>query len=222
MRLVSHRGAGGLAHENSLQAIKIGDSYSPEFIEVDVHRTSDGIFVLYHGDLRRTYLGTPLDETYEELRVKIPSILTLEEFLKHRFNSNILFDIKIRNSTDELIVAFKKYRILKGLAFTSPHLLALKRLSEAFPDSKVYISQPFHEGPFRPIQLARKYNFAGVSLNKWWLGPYPYFACKRSNLEYLNYTVDRAITMRVIARIFPHVLLTTNRPDRYPKNLLKK
>lgn len=210
-----------MAHENSLRAAQIGDSYGPEFIEVDVNRTSDGIFVMYHGDLKRTYLGTPIDETYEELKAKVPTVLTLEEFLKHDFNSSVLFDIKIRNSTDELIKVFKKWQP-KGLAFTSPHVLAMKSLSKAFPDAKIYISQPFHEGPFRPIQLARKYNFTGVSLNKWWLGPYPYFACKRSNLEYLNYTVDRAITMRVIARLFPHVLVTTNRPDRYPKHLLKK
>ena len=221
MRLVSHRGAGGLAHENSLRAVQIGDSYGPAFIEVDVHRTRDGVFVIYHGDTKRTYLGTPLDETYKELKTAIPTLLTLEEFLKHEFSSSILFDIKVRNSTDELIKVFKKYSS-KGLAFTSPHLLAMKSLAETFPDSKIYISQPFHEGPFRPIQLARKYNFAGVSLNKWWLGPYPYFACKRSNLEYLNYTVDRAITMRVISKVFPHVLVTTNRPDRYPKHLLKK
>lgn len=221
MRLVSHRGAGGLAHENSLRAARIGDSYNPEFIEVDVHRTSDGVFVLYHGDLKRTYLGTPIDETYEELKAKVPTILTLEEFLKHDFNSSILFDIKIRNSTDDLIKIFKKFKLNRP-AFTSPHLLAMKSIKNAFPDAKIYISQPFHEGPFVPIQMAKKYNFAGVSLNKWWLGPYPYFACKRANLEYLNYTIDRAITMRVIAKLFPHVLLTTNRPDRYPKNLLKK
>lgn len=221
MRLVSHRGAGGLATENSLRAVQIGDSYSPEFIELDVHRTRDGVFVMYHGDTKRTYLGTPLDETFAELKAAIPSLLSLDEFLTHKFKSVILFDIKVKNSTDELIKIFKKSE-LRTLAFTSPHFSPMKKLSEAFPKSKIYISQPFHEGPFRAIQLARKHNFAGVSINKWWLGPYPYFACKRSNLEYLNYTVDRAITMRIIARLFPHVLLTTNRPDRYPKNLLKK
>jgi glycerophosphoryl diester phosphodiesterase len=221
MRLVSHRGAGGLAQENSLKAVKIGDTYGPEFIEVDVHRTKDGVFVLHHGDIKRTYLGTPLDETYKELKTKIPTLLTLEEFLKHDFNSSILFDIKIRNSSDELIKIFKKFQT-DSLAFTSPHVSAMKALNEAFPEAKVYISQPFHEGPYKPIQLARKYSFTGVSLNKWWLGPYPYFACKRSNLEYLNYTVDRSITMRVIAKLFPHIILTTNRPDRYPKHLLKK
>ncbi len=221
MRLVSHAGAGGLARENSLQAVQIGDSYDPEFIEVDIHRTKDGVFVLHHGDIKRTYLGTPLDDTYDELKSKVPTLITLEDFLKHDFNSNILFDIKVRNSTDELIKIFKKWQP-EGLAFTSPHVTAMKALSEAFPKSKIYISQPFHEGPFRPIQLARKYNFTGVSLNKWWLGPYPYFACRRSNLEYLNYTVDRSITMRLVAKLFPHVIMITNRPDRYPKHLLKK
>lgn len=221
MRLVSHAGAGGLAHENSLQAVKIGDSFKPEFIEVDIHRTKDGVFVLHHGDIKRTYLGTPLDESFEELKTKVPSLISLEEFLKHTFDSNILFDIKVRNSTDELIKLFKKSK-QAALAFTSPHVTAMKALAEAFPKAKIYISQPFHEGPFKPIQLARKYNFAGVSLNKWWLGPYPYFACKRSNLEYLNYTVDRSITMRLVAKLFPHVIMITNRPDRYPKHLLKK
>lgn len=221
MRLVSHRGAGGLAHENSLRAAQIGDSYSPEYIEIDINRTKDGVFVVYHGDTRRSYLGLPVDMTYVELKKKVPTTLKLEEFLLYKFKSCLMLDIKIRNSTEELIELIKKQK-LKCLAFTSPHVPAMRKLKDTFPDAKFFISQPFHEGPFVPIQIAKKYGFTGVSLNKWWLGPYPYFACKRSKLEYLNYTVDRAITMRVIARLFPDVLLTTNRPDRYPKYLLKK
>lgn len=221
MRFVSHRGAGGLAQENTLHAVKIGDSFAPEYIEVDIHRTNDGVFVLYHGDMKRNYLGAPLEDTLEELKSKVPNLITLEGFMQHDFKSNMLFDIKVRNSTDELVQILKKWKT-KKFAFTSPHIHAMKILKNAFPKSKFFISQPFHEGPFRPIQLARKYDFTGVSLNKWWLGPYPYYACRRSNLECLSYTVDRSLTMRFIAKIFPHVLVVTNHPDRHPLHLLKK
>ncbi len=56
---VSHRGAAGLAPENTLAAVRAGVSAGAPFIEIDIRLTSDGVPVLMHdGSLDRTTDGT--------------------------------------------------------------------------------------------------------------------------------------------------------------------
>lgn len=56
---VSHRGAAGLAPENTLAAVKTGVSAGAPFIEIDIRLTSDGVPVLMHdGSLDRTTDGS--------------------------------------------------------------------------------------------------------------------------------------------------------------------
>ena len=72
MSLVSHRGASGLAPENSLQAILAAQKYKPVFIETDIHCTADMVFVMYHGDVKEAYAGHRRPETYMQLKKQIP------------------------------------------------------------------------------------------------------------------------------------------------------
>lgn len=222
MTFVSHRGAAGLKKENSLAAIKIGHSLKPTYIEIDIHRTKDGVFVIYHGTLHRTYMGISLDETYKALKEKVPSLITLKEFIKSAPKRPYMFDIKIRTANDDLIKELKKMpRQMHGV-FTSPHPRTLHLLKLAFPHSKTYISQPYSEGPIRPLDLARQYGFDGICLNKWWIGPIVVKACRMAKKDIFAYTIDRPITMRIIKHLFPEITIITNRPDKYRKVFLKK
>lgn len=222
MTFVSHRGAAGLNIENSLAAIKAGNSMRPTYIEVDVHRTKDGVFVIYHGSLHRTYIGASLDETYKTLKTKIPSLLTLSEFINEAPRRPYMLDIKVRTANEELVKELKNMpKIMIGI-FTSPHPKTLNLLKNTFPESKTLISQPYTEGPIRPIDLARQYGFDGISLNKWWVGPLVIRACRISNKVVYAYTVDRPITMRIIKKLYPEVVIITNRPDRYREIFLKR
>jgi len=47
-RLIAHRGAAGLAPENTLLAIHEGLMHHADFIEIDIRRAADGEFVLMH------------------------------------------------------------------------------------------------------------------------------------------------------------------------------
>lgn len=56
---VSHRGAAGLAPENTLAAVKAGVDAGAPFVEIDIRLTSDGVPVLMHdSSLDRTTDGT--------------------------------------------------------------------------------------------------------------------------------------------------------------------
>jgi glycerophosphoryl diester phosphodiesterase len=228
MTFISHRGAAGLKKENSLDAIKAGHSYKPSYVEIDIHHTKDGQFVIYHGSMKAAYLGKNIDETYATLKKRIPEVLTLKEFIQNAPSRAYMLDIKIRTANEDLIKELKGMPASMRAIFTSPHPKTLLALKNAFPTSKTFISQPYQEGPIRPLDLARQYGFDGICLNKWWVGPIVVRACKMSNKQILTYTIDRGITMRIIKKFFPDVTIITNRPDRYRhifltrKKLLKK
>ena len=68
--ITGHRGAGNLAPENTLSAIKEGLKYNVDRIEVDVHQTKDGKVVIMHDKtINRTTNGKGRikDYTYAEL-----------------------------------------------------------------------------------------------------------------------------------------------------------
>lgn len=216
MSLVSHRGAAGIAHENSWEAITFAKKYKPAFIEVDVHRTIDGVFVMYHGDLKQTYSGKDRAETYTQLKKSIPMILTLEELLnKDDGLVPFMLDIKCADAVHELVMFLKKHTVPKGSGFTSPHESSLLALQKAFPTAITLISQKYQAGPIRAIELARDRGFSGISLNKWWLGPLPYFMCKYYKKQIMVYTINHKVWMRFAQKFYPRIMLCTNYPNIY-------
>ncbi len=63
--LIAHRGAAGLALENTLPAIRAGVRSGAARIEIDVQRTTDGVLILYHD---KRLEGRPIGEhTYGDL-----------------------------------------------------------------------------------------------------------------------------------------------------------
>jgi glycerophosphoryl diester phosphodiesterase len=69
--LIAHRGASGLAPENTLPAVKKALDTSADFIEIDVHQTKDGEVVVIHDPtVDRTTNGTGrvADLTLAELK----------------------------------------------------------------------------------------------------------------------------------------------------------
>lgn len=222
MSLVSHRGAGGLAPENSWEAIKVAKKYKPVFIEADIHCTADMVFVMYHGDIKQTYTGNRRPETYVQLKKQIPSLLKLEELLEKDDHSfAFMFDIKCADDIDDLIAYLQQQGVPSSVGFTSPHEDALAKLNVAFPHSISLISQKYQAGPIHAIELARYYEFSGISLNKWWLGPLPYFLCKYYKKQIMVYTIDNRLWQWWAQTFFPNILLCTNRPDIYRRSFLK-
>jgi len=223
MSLISHRGAAGLAHENSYESIQLAKKYNPIYIEVDVHRTKDGIFVMYHGDIKQAYNGSDRPETYKQLKATIPTLITLEELLKTDDHSvPFLFDIKCADSVKDLITFFQTHTLPKDSGFTAPHESSLIALKNAYPESLTLIAQKYQAGPIRAIELARDRGFSGISLNKWWLGPLPYLLCKLYKKQIMVYTIDHKVWIKWALRFFPNIMLCTNYPNYFPQQKLSK
>ena len=57
-RLVAHRGAGSLAPENTLAAMRVGASFGYKMVEFDAKLSQDQVAILLHdADLERTTNG---------------------------------------------------------------------------------------------------------------------------------------------------------------------
>ncbi len=219
MSLVSHKGAAGLARGNSLESILAAQKYKPTFIEIDVHCTADMVFVLHHGPVKRGYSGARLTETYPELKKQFSELLKLEDLLERKdITSALLLDIKCANEIDDLLAYLKQQGLPSSVGFTSPHVIALNKLKHAFPYATTLIAQPYQEGPIKAIEYARDQGFSGISLNKWWLGPLPYFLCRRYGKQIMVYTIDHRLWQWAAQAFFPDIMLCTNHPERYRRS----
>lgn len=79
MQIISHRGAAGLAPENTLASIKKGMALNADKIEIDIHMTKDGHLVVLHDKkINRTTNG----------RGKV-SDLNLDELKKYTINDEL-------------------------------------------------------------------------------------------------------------------------------------
>lgn len=158
LTITGHRGAAGLAPENTMPAIKEALKYKADRIEVDVRQTRDGILVLMHDStVDRTTDGSGLvaARSLKELQeldagewfsaaysgTKIPK---LEEVIKTvRGNSELLIEIKegnwrypgIEKSVVDLI---NKYELKDSIIVQSFYDDVLFRIHEIDPDIRLH------------------------------------------------------------------------------------
>ncbi len=104
----AHRGGAGLGHENMLSTFRIGLNLQPDYLEMDVHLTKDGIPVIIHdATLERTcdHAGAVSTYTFEELQSvncaltksygeRIPRLTDVLDLARYSF-SGLEIEIKV-------------------------------------------------------------------------------------------------------------------------------
>jgi glycerophosphoryl diester phosphodiesterase len=72
-QVIAHRGASGLAYENSASAFRLAVESGADGIELDIHATADGALVVHHDPVVQG-LGRIADHTTAEIgRVRLPN-----------------------------------------------------------------------------------------------------------------------------------------------------
>lgn len=217
MKVIGHRGAAGLALENTLDAIRAGIAAGVDGIEFDVRLTADGHFVLCHDPTLRRVSDHEhaIDKcSLEELR-QLPlhngkPVPTLEEALKAVGKLTVIVEPKGNDWAEPLAVFFERHKAvdLRVISFNHSELAKFHML---MPDIRVYANE--RTNAFDAIQYARAHDFAGVDLNFWLVNPFTCFIAKRSKLEIIVYTVDRPWIVRFLYKLFPEITITTNYPQ---------
>ena len=93
--IVAHRGAWGLAPQNSLEALEDAIRIGCDAIEIDVRRTADGQIVLVHDARVRLRTVNRQDHQKLQSRMKVGQAPLLEDVLR-RAAGRILVDIELK------------------------------------------------------------------------------------------------------------------------------
>ena len=148
----AHRGASEYAPENTFSSFYLGLLQGANGIETDVHKTKDGVLVLFHDDTVDRVSdcsGKISDFTWEELKqIKIygnsttgfyDRIVTLREFLEKfsHYNINFAIELKGEDVESETLEMVKAFGIMNKTTFTSFNYQYIKRIKEIDSSARV-------------------------------------------------------------------------------------
>jgi glycerophosphoryl diester phosphodiesterase len=175
MKIVGHRGAGGLAPENTIAGINKALEHGVYAIEFDLRVTQDGVVILHHnrhltdpGGARHKISGTK----YEELKKHDKDLATFEEALEAiNQKVHIYIEVKYREKTNPIIKIIKKH--LKSgweednLRIASKSQKTLKELHSALPTLRAVVIEPW--SGVRATWRARQIGTNHIIMNQRWL-----------------------------------------------------
>ncbi len=176
--IVGHRGARGLAPENTIKAFEIGCKYS-DYVECDIHLSADGRLVVIHdGTLRGTahQPGYISDYSLEDLKKfdfgqgeKIP---TLEEVIDvvERNKKGLIIEIKGLTQEEADSVERKLAEFMKSRSFSVPIFVcsfwhkSLEHFKNVLPEIKTFIAVDDSETAGKSSELIYNSNADGIGI----------------------------------------------------------
>ena len=171
MKVIGHRGAAGLAPENTFAGFDLALELGVDGIETDVQKTSDGKLVLFHDTvLDKTTNGTGVlqESSWQELQQldagswfddkyageRIPSLI---EALR-RYGKRIYFDLEIKQIgiEYEVLSMVEQLRLLGRVTFTFGNFQTICNIKEKCPFACVgYLTADFSERMLKMVVAAK-------------------------------------------------------------------
>ena len=223
MKIIGHRGAAGLALENTLPSLELARLLGVDAIEFDVRKTKDNKLVLCHdADLDDI---SDRDDRLSDLTMRqLKNIVlsdeqsttpSLKEALKMTADIPVLIELKEGGCAELLLEELKDFPQL-DVTVVSFKLDELAYLRKLRPDMRLYGLE--RTKPFDIIQFAKELKLNGVGLNFWLLNPLTYLLAKRYKLDIFVYTVNSRILGNFIGFLYPDVAICTNHPEWFIKH----
>jgi len=178
--LIGHRGARGLAPENTIAALQAGLDAGVDMLEIDVRVTRDGVPVLHHNKCLQNALGKRIGGkaiafcTLAELRALRPDLATLEQaitFVEHRVP--LMIEVKPHVDIQPIVAVvtktFSKGTRATDLLWASFSQKTLRGLHTAVPELETIVLE--HWSGVRASYRARQLNTKRLAMNRrflWW------------------------------------------------------
>ena len=150
VQIIAHRGGAALAPENTEEAFRNAARVGADWIEFDVHRTSDGVLVIMHDDtVNRMTNGDGFikDMTWEQISalrlVNDQRVMTLEEVISLAKETGMGALVELKSTAyypgieEDALAIVKQAGYLAKTIFISFDWDVLERLKELEPDAKV-------------------------------------------------------------------------------------
>lgn len=218
MKLIGHRGAAGLALENSRSSLLAAIDQGVDMIEFDVRLTSDDHLVVIHDKGTGRVSGEKLTirkQTLDSLRESNlgngESIMSLDEALDTIGDTPVIIELKDENSADELQLVLERHPHARPSVASFDHS-ELRRVRRAMPDIPTFVLE--HYGATDIIHSAHNMRATGIGLNKWLMNPLTYQLAKHYRLEIYLYTVNYRWLAYFLHALYPDVHLCSDRPEK--------
>jgi glycerophosphoryl diester phosphodiesterase len=218
MKIIGHRGAAGLALENSRASLLAAIDQGVDIIEFDVRLTADDHLVVIHDKKTGRVSEEKLivrQQTLEAIRESSlgngESIMSLDEALDTIGSMPVIIELKDENSVDELLLVLERH------PDANPYIASflqheLRKVRRALPDIPVFVLD--HYAPIDIIHTAHNMRAAGIGLNKWLMNPLTYHMAKHYHLQMYVYTVNNMWLALFLHTLYPDVHLCSDRPEK--------
>ena len=209
MLVIGHRGAAGLAPENTLEALTAGVEAGADILEFDIRLTKDNVMVLVHDfhTLRTHHKASIIYRTtYEDLlklSSNVPKITRIEDVLDKYFGVVLLnIELKSRSSGQQLVRLLKRKYIKKATdwdnilvsSFKVGELLKIRRLVK-----RANLALLHKDNPFLFVAYHRFIKFTAVGFHRLYLNRLALEIAHRSRLFTYVYTIDRPAAIKHLA-----------------------
>ena len=207
MLIIGHRGAKGVAPENTMESLQAGYDAQADMLEFDVRSTKDNVLVVIHdARLLRTHRrpvainNLTLDQL-RELTLHEP-VPTLQEVLDEFYGKIILnIEVKSRGAGEAVIKLLKKRYITKAAdwdnvlvsCFKTSELIKMRKLS-----SRVNLALLHDDNPFIFIAYQRRLRLTAVGFHRLYLNRFALEIAKKSGLFIYVYTVNRLGALQIL------------------------
>ena len=222
MKIIGHRGARGLAPENTIASFKKALDHKVDGIEFDLRVTKDGIVIVHHDAELTDPNGDKhviTDCAYAELKQHKADMPTFEEVLETIGHPVVLYvEIKPGVPTAPIVKIIKAY-LTKGwkpeyfriLSFSQSILLEMQR---ELPDIPKIVSEKW--SGVRATRRARLVGTRQILMNQKWLWWGFIWMVSRGGWELGTYTLDDPAKAERWASYGLQAVFT-DFPDRFEK-----
>ena len=222
MKIIGHRGARGLAPENTVASLQKGLEHHVDELEFDLRVTKDGVVILSHNKTVTDAAGNKLGvatHSYKELKVHKPDLATFSEALD-TISQQVVAHIEVKRHTPvaPIVAIIKQYRAKgwksENFLLGSKHQPTLLALHKALPDIQKVVIHAWSGiiAQHRAKQVAT----TRISMRSWFLWWGFIAAMHRGGYQLCAYTLnDPEKAKRWAARGLAGVI--TDFPDRFEK-----
>ena len=216
MKVIGHRGAAGLALENTLESIKAAKEAGVDAVEFDVRLTADGHFVLCHdssvsrvSDHEHVIKEVVTEHIDNIVLLNGENLPTLQQALEVAGDTPVVIEAKGNDWAKPLADFLKKHKTVSAsvIAFNHDELGIFAKLAPKVPVYSIERTRPFDV-----IQLAKQSHFTGVDMNFWILNPLTYYLARRKKLDIIVYTANSRWIAAFLRVLFPKIAITTDNP----------
>jgi glycerophosphoryl diester phosphodiesterase len=168
MKIVGHRGARGLAPENTIAGLRKAVRHCVDEIEFDLRVTKDNIVVLDHDGFITDPNGQKLvisDHDFKTLQSHKPDLTTFREVLGSDITTPLYVEIKDGEDTKPIIELIRHSQ--KQLRVASFNLNILLEIHRALPEIEIIVNEKW--SGVRATHRARKLHTKRISMNQKWL-----------------------------------------------------